>query len=182
MSSMLTRYNERLRHRHGWAVELTCPACGVTAVPAMNGWTPSLAVNFGNTPTVYANLRCPSCGADLRGEAGEKLVELFAGVPTPPANRRLLAGFVARLVGVMLVLMAGLYLGVHVGWWGYQAFQALTLLPMLVMPLILWLNWRIASLRFLCECGKPDYDFMGLLGRSYCYRCHSCGRPLRLRD
>jgi hypothetical protein len=182
MSSLLARYNERLRHRHGWNVELACPACGVAAVPAMDGWTPSLAVNFGNSPTIYANLRCRSCGADLTGEAGKKLVELFADVPTPPANRRLLAGFVALLVGVPLVLIAGLSLGVQAGWWGYWAFQGLTLLPMLVWPLILWFNWRVASIRFECDCGKPDYYFMGLLGRSYCYRCHSCGQLLRLRD
>ena len=28
--------------------------------------------------------------------------------------------------------------------------------------------------------GNPEYSFLGLLRRSYCYRCSSCGRLLRL--
>jgi hypothetical protein len=35
---------------------------------------------------------------------------------------------------------------------------------------------------FCDHCGEPDYVFLGMLGRSYCYRCSSCGRLLRLRD
>jgi hypothetical protein len=46
----------------------------------------------------------------------------------------------------------------------------------------MWFNYQIASIRCWCECGRPGYKFMGLLGRSYCYRCSSCGRRLRLKD
>jgi hypothetical protein len=58
----------------------------------------------------------------------------------------------------------------------------LMLLPVFVAPLALWFNWRDASLRSRCQCGKPEYELLGLLGRSYCYRCRSCGQPLLFRD
>ena len=53
---------------------------------------------------------------------------------------------------------------------------------LLLQPMILLFNWQVHSPRFRCDCGQPAYKFMGMLGRSYCYRCSSCGRLLRLRD
>jgi hypothetical protein len=60
---------------------------------------------------------------------------------------------------------------------------ALFRLPLLLLaPAIFWFNWRIASIRHRCACGRPDYRLMGLIGRSYAFRCSTCGRLLRLRD
>jgi hypothetical protein len=167
-----------LQHIHGWEVELQCPACGKVALPVFNGWTPSHAINFGDRPTIYADLTCRSCGADLRHAAGTKLVELFADVGVPPRNRWLMATFI---VIILAFLLPGTILSLFEGWRKLGVFLLWTpLLP--VAPTILWFNGQIASIRSRCECGKPDYKFMGLLGRSYCYRCSSCGRLLRLRD
>lgn len=179
---LITKYGERMQHQHAWEVELNCPACGVTAVPVFHGWTPSYAINVGNTPTIYANLTCPRCGADLRGTAGKKLVERFADESIPPRNRQVLIRFLAISLGIPLLATAGLFIGVWAGWWGYGAFVILTPLCLVSLPFIRWLNWQVASLRYQCECGQPAYKFMGMLGRSYCYRCSTCGRLLRLRD
>jgi hypothetical protein len=42
-------------------------------------------------------------------------------------------------------------------------------------------NRRVYGLKAQCACGQPAYHFMGLLGRTDCYRCATCGRLLRLR-
>jgi hypothetical protein len=172
------RYRERLQHTHGWEAELRCPACGVVALPAFNGWTPSNAINFGETPTIYADLTCRSCGADLRQAASTKLVELFADVGVPTRNKRLMATFIALILGFEI---PGTILSLFERW--RELGVALVRAPLLLLaPAILWFNGQIASIRSRCECGRPDYKFMGLLGRSYCYRCSTCGRLLRLRD
>jgi hypothetical protein len=105
-----------------------------------NGWTPSLAVNFGNTPTIYAKLDCPRCGAGLRDAAGRKLVELFADVAIPPRNRRLMTSFLVLVVGALLFLLAGMFLGTLTGW--RESVSVLTLIPLLLLP---WFN--VAALR-----------------------------------
>ncbi len=72
--------------------------CGVLAVawrrsrPA-TGWTSSHAIHFGKTPTVFLNVSCAACHADLRDAAADKLVELFGDVATNSTNRRLIAIF-----------------------------------------------------------------------------------------
>ncbi len=63
-----------------------------------------------------------------------------------------------------------------------MAFLALTGLILLLPPAIFWFNWQIHGARHRCECGQPAYVFMGLLERSYCYRCSTCGKLLRVRD
>lgn len=167
-----------LRHTHGWDVELACPACGTVAVPVFGGWTPSGAIRFGNAPTIYADLRCPNCGARQDDPAGAKLVELFARVEVPAANKRLMTAFIALIVSFEVAGTIFILLG---GWRALGG--ALVRAPLLLLaPTLLWFNRRIASIRSRCECGRPDHKFMGLLGRSYCYRCSSCGRLLRLRD
>lgn len=182
MRTLMQKYRERLQHQHAWEVELTCPSCGFTGLPVFHGWTPSYAINLGNTPTIYAQLTCPKCGADLKKAAGQKSVELFADVAIPPRNRRVLAWFLGLWVGGTLLLVAVLFAGVWAGWWGYGVFTILSLLTVFIAPSVMWLNWQIASFRYQCECGHPAYKFMGMLGRSYGYRCSTCGRLLRLRD
>jgi hypothetical protein len=163
--SSWTKYRQRMQHEHDWEVELRCPACGLLAHPVFRGWTPSHAVSFGNRPTIYASLDCPACGAGLKATAGEKLVELFADVH----------------VGLPLAMVAVIAPGIR---YRREAW-ALTVLMLLVLSsrsLGMWFNYQIASIRCRCQCGRPGYKFMGLLGRSYCYRCSSCGRRLRLKD
>ena len=180
--SLLTRYRERLQNEHGWQVELECSQCGHVGLPKCDGWTPSNVIRLGDKPTIYANVTCPECGKSLKDEAGHKLVELFSGVVTSAQNKRLLYGFVLVALVLPLILFAVLYTGFVVGWWGNLAFVWLNLVWILATPAILVFNYKVASIRFICECGKPHYLFMGLLGRSCCYRCSTCGRLLRLRD
>ena len=182
MPSFLSKYKERAQHQHGWEVELQCPECNHDGKPKYDGWTPNKAVKFGDTPTIYANVTCSECGHDLKTEAGKKLTELFKDVSIPPRNKRLLYGFISVVVGVPLILAGLLWAGVAAGWWGYPAFGWLNLLWIIVVPAILYFNYKVASIRFACECGDPKYLFMGLLGRSYCYRCSTCGKLLRVRD
>jgi hypothetical protein len=141
-----------MQHTHGWEVELRCPACGVVALPAFNGWTPSYAINFGDTPTIYADLTCRSCDADLRQAAGTKLVELFATVGVPPRNKRLMATFIALIFGFEV---PGTILSLFERW--REQGVVLVRAPLLLLaPTILWFNGQIASIRDRIECGRPD--------------------------
>ncbi len=179
MASFLSRYREAVELQHAWEVPVTCPSCGTTAVPVMKGWTPSLKMRFGHRATIYANLTCVNCGADLRETAAEALAPMFSAVEVPAAIRRTRITFVGLFVGGELLLVG---LSVRSHWWGPRAFVALTATAALVAPFVLFLNYRLASARTTCACGKPAYKFMGLLGRSYCFRCSSCGRLLRMRN
>jgi hypothetical protein len=182
MTALLDEYGQRLRHRHGWEVQLLCPICGYRGLPDYGGWTASAALNFADQPTIFANVTCQKCGQDLKQEAGEKLVEMFTGVPTPTLNRQLLLTFIGLMVGVPMITFAAIWAGIQLGWWGNVAYTVLAGLSLLLLPAMFWFNWQIHGIRHRCECGNPDYLFMGMLGRSSCYRCSSCGRLLRLRD
>lgn len=182
MPTLFHRYQRRLQHRHGWQVELVCDRCGQQAVPQFRGWTPDGAIRWGKQSTIYANLSCPTCGKDLKQEAGQRLVGLFRDIPTARQNKRLLWGAVTFVALLPLLGMAAIWAGVRAGLWGGWAFSLLGLSALLITPATMWCNYRIASIRYRCPCGDPDYLFMGLLGRSYCYRCSTCGRRLRLRD
>ncbi|MCL4202632.1 MAG: hypothetical protein KJ000_09060 [Pirellulaceae bacterium] len=182
MMAFFKQYNQRLQHQHGWEVELDCPVCGNHGPPDYAGWTPDSGTCFGTGSTIFANVCCPRCGQDLKQQAGEKLIELFSHVPTPARNRCLVALFIGILVGLPLLLCAVIWAGVQLGWWGHTAYLALTGLSLLLPPAIFWFNWQIHGVRHRCDCGRPAYVFMGLLGRSYCYRCSTCGKLLRLQD
>jgi len=172
----LAGYRQSMEHKHGWGVELDCPACGYRGVPVYRGWSPGYAMGFGNKPTIYAILECPRCARDLEPEASSRLVELFSDVSIPRANRRLLACFF--LVSALLVVAAILIFALTRSILGIM--PLLFLAPMLA--LIPVFNRRVAAIRQSCECGSPYYIFMGMLGRAYCFRCSNCGRLLKLRD
>ncbi len=182
MISLLNKYNSVVRNIHGWNVKLTCTQCAQSGQPRYEGWSPNLTVDLGGHPTIYAKLACPKCGHRLTQEAGRKLVELFKDVTIPEQNEKIIKGFIAGLFIVPFVFAALLFVGIQFGWWGYSAFAILALSAAFIQPLAMRMNYRIALLRFRCACGQPNYIFMGLLGRTYCYRCSSCGRLLRLRD
>ena len=180
MSSFLSKYKEQVRHQHGWEVELQCPECSHEGLPMYNGWTPSSAVNSGNTPMIYVDLTCSECGHELKSVAGTKLTELFTDVSIPARNKGLIYAFIVS-VGLPLVFAGLIWAGASAGWWG-RDFLWLALLPILFSPLIFFWSNFVASISWTCECGKPSYLLMGMLGRSYCYRCSSCGTLLRMRD
>jgi len=171
-----------LEHKHGWEIPVVCLQCGREGVPRYDDWTPSAAVHFGNTPTIYAELFCKECGKNLREEAGSELVRLFSRLSTDRVNKRVVWQVVFVLAVIPLLVSAVVWFGVHRGLWGAWAFSLLSLLTLLIAPMIMWFNYQIAAIRHRCPCGSPDYIFLGLLGRSYCYRCSNCGRLLRLRD
>lgn len=104
MLTFLKQYNQRLQHQHGWEVELDCPACGNHGLPDYTGWTPNSNIHFRTRHTIFANACCPRCGQGLKQQAGEKLTELFAPMPTPSPsrNRRLSALLISLLVGLPL--------------------------------------------------------------------------------
>ena len=133
----------------------------------------NVAHNFGNKPTIYANLECPKCGEEMKEVAGEKLVALFAEEATPAKFKQMVLLFIVVLAGIPALLLV-----LPRSWWTYAMIPYF----LLIQPMIFLFNWQVHSPRFRCDCGEPAYKFMGLLGRSYCYRCSSCGRLLRLRD
>jgi hypothetical protein len=174
LSKVLRTFQQRQRHEHGWQVELRCGRCGTTAVPQYLGWTPNARIAFGSRPTIYADLVCPQCAASLTSTAGEKLVELFGPMTMPPENKGAMIAFVLLTVGFVA---AGLVIQ------AWRAWAWLAIIPLLaVRPLMLWFSNRVSSLRRECPCGDPRYLFMGMLGRSMCYRCSACGHLLRLRN
>jgi len=182
MIAFFKKYKEAMRLRHGWEVELECSKCGHYGIPAYDGWRSSRALSLGNTPQIYAKVSCAECGNGLKHEAGQKVVELFSEIAVPSKNKIFIAWFVACTVGIPLVLTALIYLGVRFGLWGWQSFTILSFMVILIGPAIMFFNYKISSMRRACECGTPAYIFMGLLGRSSCFRCSSCGRLLRMRD
>ncbi len=182
MVSFLNKYNSVVRNTHGWDVELICSQCAQRGHPRYEGWSPDLTVSVGGNPTIYAKLACTKCGRRLTEEAGRKLVELFKDVVIPEQNGKIIKAFIAELIIVPFVFAALLFVGVYLGWWGYSAFAILALSALFIQPLVMRMNYKVAMLRSQCACGQPNYIFMGLLGRTYCYRCSSCGRLLRLRD
>jgi hypothetical protein len=180
MFGIFRKYREALQHEHAWESPLKCPMCESVAIPKYQGWTPSTSIKLGNAATIYANLNCPQCDADLKETADHALIDQFTGVELPETNRRLVRWYVSYAISSTLLLAAGGALTRWAGW------NLKTLLPLLIIPVALvrpfgqWLNYAIASHRRHCACGNPGYKFMGLLGRTYCYRCSNCGNLLRL--
>ena len=168
-----------LAHEHGWEVLLRCPRCGIEAEPACDGWTPNRAIHFGKTPTVFANVSCAECSADLGEAAGKKLVELFGDVATNATNRRVIVVF-----AIYFLLLVSLLLWAAMRFPAARGLEAMIAVghAILIHPIIRWFNNRVATLPQSCTCGNPQYKFMGMIGRSYCYRCSTCGRLLRLRE
>ncbi len=176
MISFLKKYKEIVKHKHGWDVELKCPQCNYEGLPEYKGWTPAYTVHFGKKATIFTNLFCPGCKKELKEEAGKKLIELFSDIPIHPKNKRILRGFLLISVGIILILILSVLI------FSPKAFTASAILPVLIALMIFIFNYKIASIRTRCDCGKPDYIFMGMLGRSYCYCCATCKKSLRLRD
>jgi hypothetical protein len=172
MVSLLQKYRDRMAHTHGWEVPLTCRGCGHHGLVKYRGYQPSMTINWGKRPTVYALVACDRCGNDLREAAGQALVALFSEVEIQKGNGRLvflcLLG-VAALLGLVVVGSS------HVGPAMFGFFG-------LLGPLIMLFNYKVAGLRYRCGCAEPAPKFMGLLGRSYCYRCSNCEKLVRLRD
>jgi hypothetical protein len=139
-------------------------------------------MKFQDRPTIFVNLTCHKCGQDLKQKASEKLVEMFSEVRSPSRNRLLLLTFIGLMVGLPVILFVRVWEGIQLGWWGNITYIVLAALSLILFPVMLWFNWRLHDIRRRCECGNPDYLFMGLLGRSSCCRCSSCGKLLRLRD
>lgn len=173
MVSLFKKYREALVLKHGWEVDLKCPECGCLGKPKYSGWTPSYAMKFGSAPVIYANLTCDKCGGNLKDTAGKKLVELFSKVPVSVENKRILFWFIFVIAAIPIALISI---------FGSKAFMSFVFIPVLIFPAIMFFNYKVASLHTRCECGRPDYVFMGMLGRSYCHRCSSCGKLLRSRD
>jgi hypothetical protein len=180
--SLLNKYNAAVRNTHGWRVDLFCGKCGFHGMPRYEGWVKGMDVHFADQPTIYAKFACPQCGNRLTEEAGKTLVGMFRDVPMPEKNSRIIGEFIVGLFLVPLLFAGLLVAGVQMGWWGYSAFMVLAASALFIQPLVMVMNYRIAMLRSSCPCGRPEYLFMGQLGRSACYCCSSCGRLLRLRD
>lgn len=182
MLQKLKQLRSLLVHEHGWEVPVPCSVCGHCGVPDYDGWSPSRAIRFGNRATIYARLRCTKCHSDLKQAAGESLVELFGEQPIPESNRRLLRGYVAYAIAASL-LSAGGIIWIALAQPGNRIYFVVVMVPLILLrPMGMGLNYAIAAHRRKCECGAPAWKFMGLLGRTYCYRCSTCGRLLRLRD
>jgi hypothetical protein len=182
MFGILKKYRDVMKNDHGWESPLECPRCATIAVPKYRDWTPSQSIKLGNDATIFANLNCSRCDADLKDTARRALVELFSGVEIPESNRRLLRWYVSYTISSTLLLAGGIALARWAGW------NLKLLLPILIIPVVLarpfgqWLSYAVAAHRLHCSCGKPAYKFMGLLGRTGCNRCSNCGNLLRLRD
>lgn len=174
--SLLTTYKERVQLQHGWEVELRCPDCnheGVPEVERIQNTTVNV-INAGRNPHVFANVTCSECGHDLKTIAEETLVTMFNNVSLSPRNKLIIFVFIVMVI-VVLLSMVGI-------WYEPLNWLAPAQIPVVVILLLSYpaFNYWIHSLRICCECGNPKYLFLGLLGRSYCYRCSSCGRMLRL--
>lgn len=182
MFPKLKQLRGALEHEHGWEVPVACPVCGHETRPVYEGWTPSRAIRFGKRATIFARIRCEKCNSDLREAAGQALIHMFSEQPIPQSNQRLLRGYVAFAIVAILICVGGIaWIGLAPP--GNRLFLAIIMVPMVLLrPLGTALNYAVAAHRRHCDCGEPAWKFMGLLGRTYCYRCSTCGRLLCLRD
>lgn len=179
--SFITQYKQRVELQHGWEVELQCPECGHESVPTFaDGLTPkpnAVAKNVADSPLICATVTCSECGHDLNEQAGVKLIELFKDVP------RTTIGWLSVVLGVLLFSPVAVFVigwaGHFAGWWGDGV--GWVIYPAMALCLIVFLAfyYMVQPLIYSCECGKPRFLFMGVLGRSYCFRCSSCSRLLR---
>ena len=173
----MKRYRDVLRNEHGWEVELWCPECNHDVMPVYKGWIPNMSMKFGRHPTIYADLECPVCSTKLKEAASEKLVEMFSDVSIPRKNKMAMVGFIG---GWLLLLLLSLLPALITNISSLYLFPACLMISFL--PVLFLFNYRVHSLKQECSCGKPHYVFMGMLGRSYCYRCSNEGTLLKLRD
>jgi hypothetical protein len=132
--------------------------------------------------TIFAKLACPACGQRLIDEPVRKLAYLFADVPLSAQNHRIIKEFIAGLVIVPVTFAFVLFVGLQMAWWGNNAFGLLVLSAAVIPLLVMLKNYRIARLRSVCDCKKPEYRFLGTLQGTSCYCCSSCGRLLRLQE
>lgn len=182
MKRLIEEYRQALEQRHDWHLELECPSCRRIGLPQRDGWSETLAVNWGDNPTIFMKLTCTACGRDLRETAGQRLREEFGGIQITKRNRLMIRLFLLFILGVPILAAAVMGAGVALELWGADVFLYLVVFAFLSAPGIMMFNYQIASLRRQCACGTPDYRFLGMLGRSYCYACATCGRLLRIRD
>ena len=179
--SLISKYKERVNLKHGWEVELKCPSCAHDGLPKCCDWrTPKpteYAKNTGETPVIGAEVTCSECDHDLKERAGEKLTELFKDVPKTTIG--LLGVILAILIFSPIIVLIVLFVGMSAGWWGdwvgWWIYPAMAL-GVAITPIFIYM---IRPIQFTCECGNPRFLFMGMLGRSYCFRCSSCARLLR---
>ncbi len=167
------KYKKRVDFKHGWEVELECPSCGHEGLPECSGGrTPQpkeWSKNPDDTPVICANVTCAECGHDLKEQASEKLTELFKDVPKTTLGLLSVVMAIILLVSIVVGAIGGLFC---IYWWFWPSILAFFLI-------FLAFYYMIQPLIYACECGNPRFLFMGLLGRSYCFRCSSCGRLLR---
>lgn len=163
---------------------MTCGRCKYHGKPRYEGWSPNLTTELGSNVTIYAKVACPECGRRLTEEAGSKFVALFKDVAVSGRNRKILRSFIANLILVPAVLAFLLFFGMQMGWWGWGLGTVWILMASVVsIPLLVYVkNNQVAGLALQCGCGDPHPVYMGLLEDSFCYRCFSCGRLLKLRE
>ncbi len=166
MQSFFKKYRKIIQHKHGWEIELQCPKCNHRAIPKYNGWIPGYSKSFGNTPWIYAKLQCPDCENDLKNEAGNKLVDLFQNIRT--ANKHITIMFIGLILFITILIIL-------------KIIPSPLAIGLLLAPMIIYFNYKSTSALQKCDCNAPNYIFMGMLGRTCCYRCSTCGKLKRLR-
>ena len=181
MLTVFAKYKKAVNTSYGWNVALVCGRCKASVMPRYEGPSQHMAQGAGDA-TIFAKLACPVCGQRLIDEPARKFVDLFAGVPVSAENHRIVKQFIAGLIIVPAAFAFVLFLGLQMGWWGNNAFGLLVISAAVIPLLVMLKNYRIATLRSVCECKKPAYYLLGLLQGTGCYCCFSCGRLLRLQE
>lgn len=178
---MFAKYRSVVSQSYGWNIALACGQCKTSVMPRYEGRSQHMSPGAGDA-TVFAKLACPACGQRLIDEPVRKLAELFPEVAISAQNHRIIREFIAGLVIVPVTFAFLLFMGLQMGWWGNHAFGLLALSAAVIPLLVMLKNYRIALLRSVCECKKPEYLFLGILQGTNCYCCSSCGRLLRLQE
>jgi len=176
--SLISKYKEQVQINHGWEVDLKCPQCDQSGIPAFEDGTidtEKIHKNAAGIPMLCADVTCSECGHDLEAQAGEKLKELFSETPTTFGWASIL---MATLFFVPILMLGIFWVGAFAGWWQDLGFWHLGAVVVWVAIFLIG-HYLIHPMMYSCECGNPKFLLMGALGRSYCFRCSTCSRLLR---
>lgn len=175
-------YNKKVLIKHGWDAQLTCSRCKYRGKPEIKSSIRNKIAKHKNNPQIHTILYCTKCGKDLKEEAECEIVKLFSEEKIPDTTKKMIAW--SKIYSIILSLI----LLIYIYFLFFEDFRIVYMLPVffIISTVFVVINKYFKHKFYLihstCDCGAPNYIFMGTVGKSCCFRCKSCRRLLRTRN